>query len=95
MKKMKKKILLGLFILLITGSLFTPAMAMEFTFLFGTVNDNSQLVDDNGDIYEIGLNDLGEELIRYIDKKVKVTGTVLISDYEKVIMVMTYEVIGE
>ena len=82
-------------ILLITVGLFCTAMAAEFTLILGTVNVNYQIVDDNGDIYEIEQNDLGEELVRYIDKKVKVTGTVMGSEYGKVIIVTTYEVIGE
>ena len=92
---MKKRIQAGLLILLITVGLFCQAMAFEFNLILGTVNVNSELVDDNGDIYEIGQNDLGDELARYIDKRVKVTGTVIHYEYKKVIMVMTYEMIGE
>ena len=72
---MKIKITINvLLLLLIVAMTSLPAMAQEIT-LVGEVNDTAQLVA-NGQIYEIGDNSIGDDLVKnYISQKVKVTGT--------------------
>jgi hypothetical protein len=61
----------------------------------GTVNENYQIVTEDEETYFIGENLKGDQLVRLVDQKVRVTGRVEESDEEKVIMVTSYEVIKE
>jgi len=64
--------------------------------IFGTVNDYYQIETDDGEVYEIGDNEQGDELIEHMGERVEVTGTVEEDeDGVKVIMVMSFVVIEE
>jgi hypothetical protein len=63
--------------------------------IIGTVNDSYQIVTDDGNIYTVGENEKGDEVISLIAKRVKATGTVDEIEDRKVITISAYEVIGE
>lgn len=63
--------------------------------IIGTVNDSYQIVTDDGNIYTVGENEKGDEVISLIAKQVKATGTVDETEERKVITISAYEVIGE
>jgi hypothetical protein len=61
----------------------------------GTVNDSYQIVTDGYEVYEIGDNELGDELVNHVGATVEVTGEVEEGDGVKIIMVTSFVVIEE
>jgi hypothetical protein len=61
----------------------------------GTINDNYQLEMENGETYEIEVNDVGNEIMERIGEKVTVTGIVEEIDGIKTIIPESFEVAGE
>ena len=61
----------------------------------GTVNSDYQIVADNEQVFEIADNEIGDELAKLVNKKVKATGTVEEADGQKMLMVISYEVIED
>jgi hypothetical protein len=93
MKKTQRNLLVGIFIIIAVAFMAGVAISDKPIVVTGTVNAFEQIVDDNEQAYEIGDTEKGMELSELIDAKVRVTGTVLENDDEKVIMVISYEVI--
>jgi ABC-type microcin C transport system permease subunit YejE len=65
--------------------------------LTGEINEIYQLVTEDGQVYEIGINDVGNDLVdSHINAKVRVRGTISTAeDGARVITVETFEVIAE
>jgi hypothetical protein len=65
--------------------------------LTGEINEIYQFVTDDGEIYEIGINDVGNELVdSHINEKVRVRGAInTAEDGARVITVTSFEVISE
>lgn len=65
--------------------------------LTGEINEIYQFVTDDGEVYEIGINDVGNELVdSHINDKVRLRGTVgTAEDGARVITVTSFEVISE
>ncbi|MFB0508093.1 MAG: hypothetical protein ACETWT_15300 [Thermodesulfobacteriota bacterium] len=61
----------------------------------GTVNDQGNIVADDGKEYVIAGEDMRKELMGKVDKKVKATGTVEEREGKMLIEVTSYEVIEE
>jgi len=95
MKKKKRFLFMGLCAMIIVTFLSGSAFSSETVTIAGTVNEDYQIVADNGQIYQVADTEKGDEVIDLVGKKVKVTGTVEESDGEKVITVTSYEVIGK
>lgn len=79
--------------LMVSMFLSTNVLCEEIT-VKGKVNDNYQIVAEDGQIYEVADTDKGNEVVlQYIGKTVKVSGTIKESDGgEKIITVTSYEV---
>jgi archaellum component FlaG (FlaF/FlaG flagellin family) len=60
----------------------------------GRVNDNYQIVTDDGNIYDVEGNEKGDEIANLVGKRVRATGTVDESENMKIILINSYEVIG-
>jgi len=95
MTRNKRHLFVGLCSMIIIAFITGVAISGERVTITGTVNDNYQIVTDDGNIYEVEGNEKGDELVDLVDKKVKVTGTVEESDGEKIINITSYEVLGE
>jgi predicted lipoprotein with Yx(FWY)xxD motif len=79
-------------ILAMTGT----SMAASTVTIVATVTDGYQLVDDNGQPYEIEDTERGNELVlNHIGHKVEVTGTVKDEVDYKIIVVDSYRVLEE
>jgi hypothetical protein len=91
----RKYFMAAICVLIITGFMSGIAFSDNTVTITGKVNESYQIVTDNDVIYEIGANEKGDELGDMVDKKVKVTGTVLEDEGTKVIMVTGYKVIDE
>jgi len=63
--------------------------------IMGTVNDDYQIVTDDEKVYEVAETEKGDEVVRLVGKKVRVTGTVEESEGTKIITVTAYEVMGD
>lgn len=65
--------------------------------LTGEINEIYQFVTEDGEVYEIGINDVGNELVdSHINDKVRLRGTVgMAEDGARVITVTSFEVISE
>ena len=61
----------------------------------GKVNDNYQIVTDDGLIYEVEGNEKGDEVIALVGKQVKATGMIDENEEIKTITITTYELISE
>lgn len=86
-------------LLLITGFLvfFVPrnAVSGDLVRITGIVNETSQFVTDNGEIYEIAETTRGEALIEEVGVPVRVEGAIEEHDGILVIKVIDYKVMGD
>ena len=56
----------------------------------GKVNDNYQIVGEDGTVYEVADTDMGNEMLNNIGKTVEATGTISEEDGHKFITVTAY-----
>jgi hypothetical protein len=63
--------------------------------IIGEINDAYQIVARDGNIYEIGDTEIGNELLTFIGSVAEVTGTVEEEDDVKVIYVAAYKILEE
>lgn len=82
--------------LIVTMFLATNVLGEEIT-IRGKVNDKYQIVTEDGQIYEVGYNEKGDEVVlQNIGKIVKARGTIKESDKgDKIITVISYEVVEQ
>lgn len=71
------------------------AMQEKELMITGTINDASQLVDKDGQIFDVADTKEGNELVTHVGQKVQVKGTLLESEGVKQISVSAYEIIKE
>ena len=95
MKRDKKYLFVGLCVLIIAAFLSGTAISGKTMTITGTVNENYQIVADDGQVYEVADTEKGDEVVDLVGKKVKVTGTVEESDGEKIITITSLAVIEE
>jgi hypothetical protein len=76
--------------------LVLPVSASETVTIRGEVNDNNQIVDSNGKIYEIADSEKGYDLVdNHIGEVVKVTGTLEHVEDATFIKVVAFEILAE
>ena len=61
----------------------------------GTINDANQLVDKDGQAFDVADNEQGNELLTHVGEIVEVKGTVMESEGQKQIDVSAYKIIKE
>lgn len=72
------------------------AMAAETVTIAGEVNDSYQLVDSQGQVFEIVDTAKGNDLVEnHIGEKAKVTGTVEQDQDVKILTVTTFKIVDE
>ena len=94
MHKYTKRLLTGILVLSFVSMFAGFAIGGEVT-IVGTVNDDNQIVDNSGAVYEVGDNDMGEEVMEHVGKKLEVKGTVMEEEDSKMITITSYTVIEE
>ena len=84
-------------IMLVMISIFPlAASATEPVTIEGEVNDSYQIVDSNGQVYEIGETSQGNVLVEnHMGEKAKVTGTLAKDGDVEIISVTKFEIIEE
>jgi len=100
MKRMIGIVVCALFVVvMMTGVVFSAekgaAMQDQELMMTGTVNNANQIVDKDGQIFDVADTHEGKELLTYVGLKVQVKGTVLESEGKKQISVSAYEIIKE
>ena len=97
MRRIKGWTVAGVWVLMVCLAATTAAAADQQVTLVGEINETYQLVTDNGDIYEVGINDAGNDLVEnHIGHKVRVKGVFsLAEDGARIISVESFEVIAE
>ena len=94
MNKITNKILSG-FVVVLIAMFSTNAVATEDVVITGTVNEDYQIVDDSGAIYDVDENEKGDEVTKHVGKKVEVIGTLVDADGTLVITVVSYTIVDE
>ncbi len=94
MKKKRLIFAVSVIAFLIIPTFFPTNVLSEEITIKGEVNDNYQIVTEDGQLYEVADTDKGNEVVlQYVGKTVKVIGTIKESDGgEKIITVTSYEV---
>ncbi|MFO7497127.1 MAG: hypothetical protein R6X05_15995 [Desulfobacterales bacterium] len=98
MTRIWKKYVFAAFFLLLTplylGFFAAPAISQSAVVtVVGVVTEDSQLVADDGEIYEVAASQEGEAVKELLDKRVQVTGSVSEQNGIKIIEVTSYQVI--
>jgi hypothetical protein len=82
--------------LVLISAIPLAAMASEPVTIQGEVNDSFQIVDSNGQVYEIAETEKGNDLVEnHIGEKAKVVGTVQQDQDVKIITVTAFEILAE
>ena len=95
MKRHKKFLLTGLCAVFTIALIFGVAFSGETKVITGTVNDDYEIVTDEGTVYTVEVGEVGDEVVELVGRKVKVTGIVEESEGEKMITVTSYVIIDE
>ncbi|MBR9984524.1 MAG: hypothetical protein KFF68_01315 [Desulfosarcina sp.] len=96
MKRGKMKFMMVLITLVLISAAPLAAVASESVTIQGEVNDSFQIVDSNGQVYEIAETEKGNDLVEnHIGEKAKVVGTLQQDQDVKIITVTTFEILAE
>jgi cell division protein FtsL len=96
MKRGKMKFMTVLITLVLISAVPLAAMASEPVTIQGEVNDSYQVVDSNGQVYEIAETEKGNDLVEnHIGEKAKVVGTLQQDQDVKIITITEFEILAE
>lgn len=95
MNKNIKKLLMGALIVSFVFMVAGPALSGGDVTIVGTLNDDNQIVDSAGVVYEVAENDMGEEVMEHVGKKMEIKGTVMEEEDSKMITITSYTVLEE
>ncbi len=95
MEKNMKKIFLGILIIGLTVFLSGTAIAGAEVSISGVINEDGQLVDNDGMAYDIAESEEGDQIMEMVGSKVTVKGTVMESEGTKIITISSFKVIEE
>jgi hypothetical protein len=95
MKKNMKKIFLGILILCLSVFLSGIAIAGSEISISGVINEDGQLVDDEGVAYDIAESEEGDQIMEMVGRKVTVKGTVMEAEGTKIITVTEFNMLEE
>ncbi len=95
MKVNMKRIFLGVLIIGLTVFLSGIVVAGSEVSILGMINEDGQLVDNDGMAYDIAENDEGNEVMEMVGQKVTVKGTVMEADGTKMITITSFKIMEE
>lgn len=95
MRRNVKQVVATVFVLVLVSLSFIGMAFAASTVVTGVVNEDYQIVAENGQVYEVAETEKGDEVVALVGKKVKVTGTVEDDDGTKVVVVESYEVLKQ
>ncbi len=92
MKRNAKSLIIVLCALMVIASLTVPAFAkVKQMTVTGTINEKGALVADNGKAYTVAQNHKGMELVKMVNQKVEVKGSVKTKSGQKIITVSSFK----
>ena len=95
MEKTVKKIFLAIFIIGLTVFLSGTAVADSEVSISGVINEDGQLVDNEGRTYDIAENEEGHEVMEMVGHKVSVKGIITESDGVKIIAITDFKLLED
>ena len=73
-----------------TGSVL---LAADMTNITGTVNEDGQLVEDSGQVYDIAEDEVGMQAMEHSGEKIAIEGTVQEEDGSRVIVIKSFKLL--
>ena len=95
MNKNLKKLLMGALIVSVVFMFAGPVISGGDVTIVGTLNDDNQIVDSAGVVYDVDDNAMGEEVMEHVGKKLEIKGTVMEAEDSKTITITSYTVLEE
>lgn len=95
MKVNMKRIFLGVLIIGLTVFLSGIVVAGSEVSILGMINEDGQLVDNDGMAYDIAESEEGNEVMEMVGQKVTVKGSVMEADGTKIITITSFEIMEE
>jgi hypothetical protein len=95
MKKKSKIIYLITSVFILTIMLVGVSAAGNTITIVGFVNEDYQIADQKGAVFEVADSEKGDEVLELVGKQVKVTGNLMDADGTPIINVTLYEVIDD
>ena len=95
MEKNMRKIFLGILIIGLTVFLSGIAIAGAEVSISGVINEDGQLVDDDGMAYDIAESEEGDQIMEMVGSKVTVKGTVMEAEGTRIITISSFKIIEE
>ena len=95
MKKTSKIICVVASLLILWAMLAGVSSAGKSVTIVGYVNDQYQIVDAEGTVFEIADSEKGEEVAELVDRKLRVTGSLMDADGTPIIEIIMYEVMED
>ena len=90
--KIYSKAFIGILCIAFIGfGAISTAIAADEMKITGTVNDDGQLVDESGQVYEIAEDSVGAEAMEFSGEKISVTGMVEEADGTKTIVIKSFK----
>lgn len=90
-----KRIFLGVLIIGLTVFLSGIVVAGSEVSILGMINEDGQLVDNDGMAYDIAESEEGNEVMEMVGQKVTVKGSVMEADGTKIITITSFEIMEE
>lgn len=90
-----KRIFLGVLIIGLTVFLSGIVVAGPEVSILGMINEDGQLVDNDGMAYDIAESEEGNEVMEMVGQKVTVKGSVMEADGTKIITITSFEIMEE
>ena len=90
---MKKSALMVVLAMVLVFLTIGFGAAAEMVVVQGQVTEDSQIMDDAGNVFDIADTDKGNELVENIGQKVEIQGTVMEDGGVKVITVESFRII--
>lgn len=92
--KIYSKVLVGIICIAFLGAGgMSAAWAADAMKITGTVNDDGQLVDDAGQVYEIADEGAGADAMEYSGEKMSIEGMVEEEDGTKTIVIRSFKLV--
>jgi len=89
-----KKLFLGMFVICLVAGVTAYALAQQQVTMVGTVGEDSTIVDDSGQSYQVAENEKADEIAEHVGKKVEVKGVIEENaDGSKMITIESYKLI--
>jgi hypothetical protein len=95
MRRTIKRLLTGLLIFGLIPMFAGLAVGGGDVTIIGTINEDNQIVDNAGVVYELADNEMSEELAEHVGQKLEVKGTVMEGGDGKMITITSYKVVEE